>query len=63
MVEIQRSMGYHKGIGINCDGSMKNKRGGISLMWSKDVCINLLSFLQHHINIMVVNEENQQQWH
>lgn len=46
------------GIDVKAEGS----RGGLSLAWKGDIAVTLRSFSKHHIDVMVKEGDDKEEW-
>jgi hypothetical protein len=56
--ELRRCLGFANALGINCVGLS----GGLALMWTSDVVVDLKSYSKYHIDVWVKESDQGQQW-
>ncbi|KAA3478618.1 reverse transcriptase [Gossypium australe] len=58
MERIRRRSGFVSGIDVGAEGS----RGGLCLAWREDVKVSLKTFSEHHIDVLVEDNNVQGKW-
>ncbi|XP_042974710.1 uncharacterized protein LOC122306347 [Carya illinoinensis] len=51
-------------LGFDCCFAVEplRKKGGLAMLWKKEYAVELVNYSQHHIHMLVTEEEDQQQW-
>lgn len=58
MRKIKFKLGFSNGLIVPCHG----RSGGITLLWSKEINLGILSFSHHHIDATITDQQNNFKW-
>jgi hypothetical protein len=62
MEKIKRRCGFSCGISVDCAGSGRERAGGISLLWSDQVSLSVISYSINHILCSCVDGDDGTNW-
>ncbi|KAA3474191.1 reverse transcriptase [Gossypium australe] len=58
MEKVRKSCGLFNGIDVEAEGT----RGGLSLAWKDDIVVTLRSFSKWHMDVLIKEDGNQEDW-
>src|SRR4051812_31146705 len=63
--EVQRikfKCSFDRCLVVECDGSSRDRRGGLALLWKEPINLSILSFSLNHISGKVEDDWDDQPW-
>lgn len=59
---IIRKLVFRNFVCLDCDGEGRHRRGGLAMLWSDKMELNLISHSLHHMNFVIVEETSGDNW-